>query len=179
MSNVGVKSKHCDYTLALSDLEQCERIISELPDFPIYAYIKHKPDSENGSDHYHFYLHLNQPVSISNLAAKLDVPPNFVEWVRSKTKIIQYLVHKNNPEKLQYSDSDIITNNREYIDSFLNPKIISTDVMSEFSSLYALSDSLITPQQYINSHLDQITSMPFYSRQLFLMRLINLYKESS
>ena len=54
--------KHCDFTFALSDISQCERLISELSDFPIWAYIKHFPDDENGSDHFHFYLHLSQPI---------------------------------------------------------------------------------------------------------------------
>ena len=51
--------KHCDFTFALSDISQCERLISELDDYPFWAYIRHDPDDENGSDHYHFH-HLDR-----------------------------------------------------------------------------------------------------------------------
>ena len=78
------KTKHCDYTFALSDLEQAKEIISCLPDFPIYAYIKHDPDDENGSVHYHFYIHLIQPLSILSISQKLDLPPHMIEWVRAE-----------------------------------------------------------------------------------------------
>lgn len=175
MSNFN--SKHCDFTFALSDIEQALRIVSELPDFDTWAYIKHQPDSENGSDHYHFYIHLKQPITIKNLAQKLDLPPNMVEWVRNKTKMIQYLIHKNHPDKIQYLDTEIETNNREYINNFLKPVEHSVNISCEFEDLSAVANGKITPYAYLDNHSDSISNLPFYSRQLFLMRLINLGKE--
>lgn len=178
-TNVGSKSKHCDFTFALSDLDQALRIVSELPDFDTWAYIKHQPDSENGSDHYHFYIHLRQPVSIKNISEKLDLQPNMIEWVRNKTKMIQYLVHKNHPDKIQYLDSDIETNNREYINKFLNPKSVIVDVDSEFNDLRDIVSGKITPYYYLKQHSDSISNLPFYSRQLFLTRILSLARQGS
>lgn len=176
MSN---RQKHCDYTFALSDINQCERLILDIHDFPVWAYIKHLPDDENGSDHYHFYLHLQQPITIKNLSEKLDIPENMIEWVRVKTRLIQYMIHKNNPEKHQYSEDEIFTNNREYIHNFLDPSSNSSDIFSEFNSLSDVAMGKITPHRYLELHSDSISSLPFYSRSIFLMRLFNLGKEGS
>lgn len=175
MSNIN--SKHCDFTFALSDIEQSLRIISELPDFDTWAYIKHSPDVDNGSEHYHFYIHLKQPITLKNMAQKLDLAPNMVEWVRNKTKMIQYLVHKNNPDKIQYNDSEIETNNREYIGKFLNPKSTSVDLECEFNDLRDVVSGKITPFYYLSLHSDSISNLPFYSRQLFLTRILSLARQ--
>lgn len=178
-NNPGLKGKHCVYTFALSDLEQAERIISELPDFDTYAYIKHNPDDENGHIHYHFYIQLKQPLSIQSLANKLMLPPFMIEWVRNKTKMIQYLIHKNNPEKIQYLPDDIVTNNRELINRFLFPSDNKSNISSEFSDLLQVSNGLLTPQEFVNQHFDSLSNLSFYSRSLYFMRLINLSKEDS
>lgn len=181
-STSGSKIKHCDFTFALSNIEQAQDIISSLPDFDIWAYIKHLPDDENGSDHYHFYIHNNQPFTIKSISEKLDIPQNMIEWVRVKTKLIQYLVHKNQPEKIQYNDDQIITNNREYINRFLNPVSKRVDIYFEFKSLNDVASGHITPFKYLELHSDSISSLPFYSRFMFLSRLTNIarlgYKEN-
>lgn len=176
-SSIGFKSKHCDFTFALSDLNQSQEIISALPDFDTWAYIKHVPDDENGSVHYHFYIHLKQPSTIKNISEKLDLKQNMIEWVRVKTKLIQYLIHKNNPDKHQYSENEIITNNREYIHNFIDPPLNSSNIFKEFNSLSDVALGNITPHKYLDLHSDSISSLPFYSRQIFLMRLFNLGKE--
>lgn len=177
MSNIGSNGKHCDFTFALSDINQCDDIISCLPDFDIWAYIKHDPDSDNGSIHYHFYIHVKQPITIKNLSEKLDIPSNFIEWVRVKTRLIQYLIHKNQPDKKQYDPSLLITNNSEFINKFLSPKDSSIDLHSESYDLQRLVRGDISPDQYIEFHKDSISNLPFYSRQIFLMRIIQLGKE--
>lgn len=179
MSNVGAKSKHCDFTLALSNIDQSERLISELPEFPFWAYIKHQPDSENGSIHYHFYIHLKQPLSIQSLSEKLDIPTFMIEWVRMKTKVIQYLIHKNNPDKIQYKEEDIITNNRELLNSFLFPEKNSINIYSEFKDLFDVSSGFISVNSYLDKYSNYISSLSFYSRQTFLIRLISLIEERS
>jgi len=171
--------KHCDFTFALSNISQCERLILDIHDFPIWAYIKHFPDTENGNEHYHFYIHLQQPISISNLADKLDIPSNMIEWVRVKTRLIQYLIHKNQPDKHQYSEDEIFTNNREYIHNFIDPTENCSDIFKEFNSLSDVATGKITPFKYLELHSNSISSLSFYSRSIFLMRLFKLGKEGS
>lgn len=172
--------KHCDFTFALSDISQCERLISELDDYPFWAYIRHDPDDENGSDHYHFYIHLQQPISISNLADKLDIPENMIEWVRVKTKLIQYLIHKNNPEKKQYDPLEVITNNREWLNRFIFPELVyKVNIHQEINDFADLECGRISITQFLDSHSDQISNMPFYTRSLYLMRIYKLAKEGA
>lgn len=177
--STALKQKHCDFTFALSDLDQCQEVIAALPDFDVWAYIKHVPDDENGSDHYHFFIHLKQPSTIATLSDKLTIPPNMIEWVRVKTRMIQYLIHKNNPEKHQYSEDQIITNNREFIHKFIDPVANCSDIFKEYNSLSDVATGKITPHHYLELHSDSISSLPFYSRSIFLMRLFNLGKEGS
>lgn len=172
-------SGKCDFTLVSHDLKQCEEIINTLPDFDTWAYIHHDPDEDLGHEHYHFYIHLKQPTTIKALSEKLNIPPNFIEWVRRKTWLIQYFVHKNSDNKIKYADSDIVTNNFQYIDKFLNPKDIQTDIFKEFEDLSSVAIGLITPAEYIRLHSDSLCDLPFYSRQIFLMRLLNLREEGS
>ena len=176
------RQKHCDYTFALSDISQCERLISDcyLHDFPVWAYIRHDPDDDNGSDHYHFYIHLSQPMSISNLSEKLEIPQNMIEWVRVKTRLIQYLIHKNQPEKKQYDPNEIISNNREYLNRFLFPELVSlTNIHQEIDDFASLAKGKITVHQFLDAHSDQISNMPFYSRSQFLIRIYQLGKEGA
>ena len=134
-------SKHCDFTFALHDESQAFRIIEELPDFDTWAYIRHFPDDDNGSIHYHFYIHIKQPISLKAIANKLDLPIHMIEWVRNKTKLIQYLKHDNHPDKIQYDDDEIKTNNREYINNFLYPETNYVNVWDEVKLLDDLNSS--------------------------------------
>ena len=174
MSNrSNTKNKKCDFSFALHDFDQVQRLKQEVFDFDIWAYIDHIPDDDNGSNHTHFYIHLKQPITISNLAEKLDLPENMIEWVRNKTLFIQYLIHKNQPEKTQYLEKDIVTNDTEFIHKFLFASV-GTDLFSEFDDLRRLASGDITPYQYINEHSSSLKSLPFYSRQVYMCRLINL-----
>lgn len=169
----GKLGKKCDFCFALHDQDQVSRLKNEIFDFDIWAYIDHLPDTDDGHNHTHFFIHLKQPVLISNLSEKLDLPTNMIEWVRNKTLFIQYMIHKNDPDKHQYLKEDIVTNDPEYINRFLNAAV-GTDLFSEFDDLRNLASGNITAYQYINEHSASLKNLSFYSRQLFLTRLINL-----
>lgn len=172
--NVGLKSKHTDFTFALHDEDQINKVLDVLPDFPFWAYINHIPDDENGSDHTHFYIRSN-PLTIKALAEKLDLPPHMIEWVRVKCRMIQYFTHKNNPDKNQYKFESIATNDRELLKKlYFADEQTTIDINDEFSSLSKVAAGLISPHEYIRDNYSKIASLPFYSRQLFLFRLVNL-----
>lgn len=168
--------KKCDFCFALHDFDQISRLKKEVFDFDVWAYIDHLPDTDDGNNHTHFYIHLKQPVSISNLSEKIDIPENMIEWVRNKTMFIQYLIHKNNPEKHQYLEENISTNDPEYINKYLVASA-STDLFAEFDDLRSLACGDITPYKYIQTHSASLKNLPFYSRQLYLCRLINLAQQ--
>ena len=90
-----------------------------------YAYICHDKDkSPDGAvpTHYHIYFKFKTPVHFPYL--KEAFPYGDIEKSRSGNACVQYLIHKNNPEKTQYSKDEVISNftqdELEYL--FLNNK---------------------------------------------------------
>ena len=90
-----------------------------------YAYICHDKDtSPDGAvpTHYHIYFKFKSPVHFPYL--KEAFPYGDIEKARSGNACVQYLIHKNNPEKTQYSKDEVISNftqdELEYL--FLNNK---------------------------------------------------------
>ncbi|MBR4296354.1 MAG: hypothetical protein IKT56_05935, partial [Clostridia bacterium] len=72
--------------------------------------------------HYHIYFKFKSPVHFPYL--KEAFPYGDIEKARSGNACVQYLIHKNNPEKTQYSKDEVISNftqdELEYL--FLNNK---------------------------------------------------------
>ena len=83
------------------------------------------PDGEPKKPHYHIILIYSGPTTYNNVATFTEsingTIPQPLEQVRG---YYRYLTHKDNPEKAQYSDSDIICLNgfdiREFVE--LNKK---------------------------------------------------------
>ena len=76
-----------------------------------HAYIHHNDVRENNS-HWHYVGHLpkNSRTEIEYIAKWAGVPSNFVEVVKSKVGILNYLDHHDEPDKVQYDAGDIVTN---------------------------------------------------------------------
>ena len=108
-----------------------------------YAYICHDKDkSPDGTvpTHYHIYFKFKTPVHFPYL--KEAFPYGDIEKSRSANACVQYLIHKNNPEKTQYSKDEVITNfTQEQIDYlFLNNKKL--EKLNEESELQEILESI-------------------------------------
>lgn len=97
----------------------------------VYA-INHNQDmDDNGElieEHTHFYIEYNTPRKISTVANLLKVDINFIEIVRSKNSYLRYLTHKDNPNKAQYSDLEVFTNDIAYKDLMLGISLTDRDI---------------------------------------------------
>lgn len=60
--------------------------------------------------HYHVIAWNNNPLLLGNAATKFGIPSNYVQCTKSLKASIRYLIHKDNPEKFQYSVDDIHCN---------------------------------------------------------------------
>lgn len=100
----------CDYVLT---------VIREY--FDEWAYILHDKDvlEESGAlkkAHYHWVGSLQNPVQISTIINRLEVPPQSVEFIKKRggksnwKGAVKYLIHENNPEKFQYDVNAVVTN---------------------------------------------------------------------
>ena len=90
-----------------------------------YAYICHDKDTTpDGAvpTHYHIFFKFKSPVHFPYI--KEAFPYGDIERVRSANACVQYLIHKNNPEKAQYSKDSIFTNmaQDEFDALFINNK---------------------------------------------------------
>ncbi len=76
-----------------------------------HAYIHHNDPAEE-HPHWHYVGHLptNKRTTVEYIAKWAGLSPNFVEIVRSKVGIINYLDHHDEPEKVQYSHDKITAN---------------------------------------------------------------------
>lgn len=116
-----------------SESYNCDILLNRLGSFWDHAvYIKHDKDfytetevdlwkAENKSDecpfeigelkkpHYHVVAWTNKkPLLLGNAATKFDIESNLVQRTKSLRGSIRYLIHKDNPEKYQYSFEDLI-----------------------------------------------------------------------
>lgn len=88
-----------------------------------YALILHDEDFYTQSDsdenhligehkktHFHVVFFWDNSYQLGYIAQKIGLPSNYLQKTESRTGAIQYLVHKNNPEKHQYNLGEIETN---------------------------------------------------------------------
>lgn len=79
-----------------------------------FAYILHDKD-ENKSPHYHIVCSFKRNMSFSAVRKLFPLEQNtLVQQMFDKVSSFEYLTHKNNPEKYQYSDDLVKTNDLKY-----------------------------------------------------------------
>lgn len=100
----------------------CDDVLETIRNyFDKWAYILHDKDimPESGElkkPHYHWVASLNNPVLIQTVVNRLDIPSQYVEYVRKKDGktnwkgAVKYLVHDASPDKYQYDADAVITN---------------------------------------------------------------------
>lgn len=105
------------------DVETLAQRICSIDNIRYYAFIVHDKDKdENGQPkptHIHLALCLNSARTLAQLSPRFtDIMSNagncYGQPTRSNRAIIEYFTHKNQPEKYQYNEADIISNNLEY-----------------------------------------------------------------
>lgn len=154
---------------------QCRKNIKEACiDFPVWAYIDHQPDDEEGKEHTHFLLRQNGTRSVKQMAERLQIPSNYVQVVRKVGAFRRYMIHVDNPEKKQYEISDIHSNR------IIDFKIAlegnkDRSVLEIYSDFKDLSTGKITPDDFIDRNFAEIARMSF-SQKIRLFDTLQKYK---
>lgn len=102
----------------LSENDLLKQLTQERPKIKYYALISHNMEDIK---HYHFYLEYENPFTISQVKKQFDKYPKDKEHgikienviPGTESRVIQYLIHKNNPEKYQYKKEEIRSNINE------------------------------------------------------------------
>lgn len=151
--------------------EDIKAIIEAIPNLNAYWLILHDKDiiidtGELKQEHYHIIVDYNQPSTKTSASSQLKkylekigllkICPNVnIVKIRNIKKYIRYLTHKDNIEKYQYQDNEVITNQpdqyKEMIDidisdlttdkkivMFLQEVVNSSDLINDQSSGYFL-----------------------------------------
>ena len=116
------RSRNWSLVTYLDKVTLCQRLCS-IENVRYYAFIVHDRDKTADGlpkpTHIHLALCLNSARTLAQLSPRFsDIASNagncFGQPTRSNRAIIEYFTHKNEPEKYQYSEEDIISNNLEY-----------------------------------------------------------------
>lgn len=76
--------------------------------FKNYAYIYHRPETNEKKDHIHFILSLDNTRTIESLSNRLGIPFNHIQSIKSLRASCRYLIHIDNDDKIKYELSDVI-----------------------------------------------------------------------
>jgi hypothetical protein len=115
-------------------------ITKEIEKFEKYAWIYHDKDEHPVTGkvvkpHYHIYLEFVNARYLTALARRLGIIPNLIEVVEDKKRLLDYLTHKNDPQKHKYSVDEIHTNFEiKVIEESLNVMVVYR-LLSECSSM--------------------------------------------
>jgi len=152
--------KRRNFTLSIKN-DQIE-FIKNVEQCPIYAWIVHDKDAdpETGElipKHVHAYVEFPNPRSFASVAESLGVAENMVCKVIDKNGILQYLIHKNQPEKYQYDFNDIQAN-FDLTPFFMNS---AHNLWKDFNNLRR---GVITPNEFYELHKGEIDANAFYQK---------------
>ena len=84
-----------------------DEVLFRLNEYKYYAWIEHKPESEEKRYHTHLFIHLDNACTISAIANNLGIPENFVQETKSVRSSCRYLTHIDYPDKIQYDYNDV------------------------------------------------------------------------
>lgn len=137
-------------------LETIQKVLGEQNSIDKYLYILHDKDKkEDGTmknPHYHVYLHFNNSRCFDNIAKWFGLPVSFVSKIKGRFgDALEYALHKNAPEKYQYSASDAVANfdfnkaieqNQEYKAKRQNLNNIIADIETGAIKRYNIVDKV-------------------------------------
>lgn len=158
-----------NFTFAIQKVDQYENIIAKLHNENGFdwAYIRHDKD-ENVDVHYHFYIgFVNGTRSTKSVADYFNIPEFMVCRVISKSGILAYLTHKNQPEKHRYDDSEVIAN-------FDLQNGLDIDVIQEYNDFIGLKNGTTTPEEFLSTYKRKIIPLTLNNR-LFLYKLVDQF----
>ena len=164
--------KRRNFTLSIKN--DYEKLIPLVEQCPQYAWILHDADTNTDTGeliepHIHVYIEFPNPRSFKSIADILDIPENMVCKVIDKNGILQYLIHKNQPDKFQYNFSDIHTNFD--LEPYFMEK--SNTLWYDFNQLKRFH---ITPDEFYAIHKSEIDANAFYQR-LRIFDMISAYDD--
>ena len=147
---------YSNYSLVVYDKSDLEYIIN-MPSVDRYAYIYH--DKDESEPHYHLYVHFTSRRRLKWLEYE-KLTHTFAQNVMCErvidvNQLFLYFLHRNNPEKYQYSIEDIVSN-YNFMDVQENEKDDNADILE---GIIAIVERRLTWSEFLKRYPKLIFSM--------------------
>ena len=165
-----IRSRCYHLILYKEDLEHL-RVIDSIEQHYNSAAIKHDKDIDEltnkvKKEHYHVILYFDNPKYLSSLCKELQLKANYIRTDELK-RGLEYLIHKNHPDKYQYSIDEVYGPLKENLLNYLS-KSIENEKTSTLL-LYSIIDTYDGPISY--SELIPIVIYESNSKDYFVEQL--------
>lgn len=162
-----LKERGCWFVAVSHEESSRDFLKSNCEDFPFWGWIDHVPDKEVDDSDCHFHTHLIFRTAgtrrIKDVADKLQIPPNFVQKCRNIRSMLRYFIHLDNPDKVQYSESDVHSNKiSEFKVAWTDNS--DNDVRRLFNDVKRLRSGEISLDNFVDLHYVEFQKMPFYQK---------------
>ena len=145
------------------DLDLAEKMVTVLPDFQSWAYIKHDPDTEQGTPHVHFLVRANGTRYIKQVADKLGIESNYVQVCRKVVAFRRYMLHLDQDEKIKYKLEDVKTNSLvDFKSAIIGNK--TRDILDLYKDFRRLKNGKLSSYEFIQLNWVELQKMPFYQK---------------
>lgn len=128
-----------------------------------YAYIYH--DKDETDKHIHLLCYDKSGTSLKSHCERFStvVPSNMVCKVYNPRAMARYLVHRDNPEKFQYSPDLVVSCSKDKFFSFLLDRE-SSDVLACYRDYVAVKSGSLTVDDFIEKYRGDFAKMPLYHK---------------
>lgn len=144
-------------------LDDIDNIKKNIIAFPFYAYIMHKPDSDDDSMHIHFLLCIRGTLKVRKIAESLYCSYGDVQKTSNANIYARYMLHIGFDDKDdKYDVKDVITNDFDrftYLLGGLKPQV--NDIYADFCSL---KSGRISRVDFIDKYKGELSCMNFYQK---------------
>jgi hypothetical protein len=154
--------KRRNFTFSVNrDIDKKIELVQKL--VPKWAYIVHDKDintttGEYIKPHIHFYIEFLNPRYLSAVAKELELPEHMLENVINKKGILEYLTHKNQPDKFQYNTKNVKSNFE------FEKETQPVDVINEYYDYMKVRKGLMTSFEFLDNYKVYCATLSFYNR---------------
>lgn len=178
ITNVGTKGNVRYITLTVNRKEQWDDIIRIAKEnYHWFAYIYH--DRDDTEKHLHILCYDKGGTSLKAHCERFSgvVPSHMICKVFNPRAMARYLIHKDSPEKFQYSENDVCTNNLDKFYGFLEDE--TRDVLQEFKDFQAVRRGKMTTLEFLEKYRGQMQGLPFQSKISVYHKIYTIYDNNN
>lgn len=157
------KQKGFYFNGATKNLEDIENIKLYISDFPFYAYIFHRPDSDDDRPHIHFLLCIRGTNTIKNIAEMLHCDYGDVQVCKNQMSYARYMLHLGFDDKQdKYDISDVVSSDIDRFNSFIAFKHFPISTI--YSDFCSLRDGRLSRAEFIERYKGEFSNLNFYQK---------------